>query len=79
MKVWISRDFDDCVKESCVNITGNKPYLGTEEEYKGTWIFPSSGYLGFMKAEEFEEAFNIKIPRGYCKQHIITISSDPIQ
>lgn len=36
MKVWISRDFNDCNKDSCINITEGKPYLGTEEEYKGT-------------------------------------------
>jgi len=79
MKIWISRDFKDRKDYSCVNLTENKPHLGTEEEYNKTWIFPSTGYLGFMKTKEFEKKFNLKVPNGYCKQHRLTISKDSLE
>jgi len=72
MKVWISRDYDDEDYDACVNITEYKPAPSKVDDK--IWVFPAKGLCGFMPVKNFEENFNIKIPKGFCKQFELIIN-----
>lgn len=76
MRIWISRDENDGDSDSsCVNMTESKPFLSNENNQ--TWVFACKGYMGFMRADEFENKFGILIPKGFCQEFELVL--EPIK